>query len=110
MNIAKPPDLLHLYLDFGKHTAQYADTGDAETNDNFYQPEVLELQDTNSRLVSVNFITTVNNPKTHLLVDALVMFYPPLLLESSGVTHIRKMVYPSPSNYVQYLLYGSGPT
>ena len=44
LNISKPPDLLHLYLDFGKHTAPLTNSSDASTCDDFYKEDMEELR------------------------------------------------------------------
>ncbi|XP_067935732.1 RAB11-binding protein RELCH homolog isoform X2 [Watersipora subatra] len=44
LNISKPPDLLHLYLDFGKHSAPVVDICEVATGDNFYAPEIEALE------------------------------------------------------------------
>ena len=53
MNISKPPDLLHLYLDFGKHTAPVTDVCEAQTSVNFYKPEIDVLKHQYDQVVGV---------------------------------------------------------
>lgn len=52
LNISKPPDLLHLYLDYGKHTTRSVETADMETNVDLYGPEIAAVKDSNEQQVN----------------------------------------------------------
>ena len=56
LNISKPPDLLHLYLDFGKHSAPVTSTCEASTCDDFYKQEMEGLHNQLRKLVSDSFL------------------------------------------------------